>query len=197
MTRNLHVQAIHKASNKYTSLTLNLRAHSSLYVPLFQIIFFKYIIHVLRTILPMNSHHFPIAMHAGDFYNENKDAVFSVCLELQFGTYTICIIFRLKDLKHNLVTPSCSTPRTQAQNTGTKSPQHPLTFHGNSFHLIIYIHCKLMRPFFEDLCVSFSLIQAPQMVWIKFSLHEHKKTRFSLRCAQPRNGVEQTAWICV
>jgi hypothetical protein len=62
----------------------------------------------------MNSHHFPVALHTGDFYNKNKDAVFSVCLELQFDTYAICIIVRLKDLKHNLVTPRCSTPRTSA-----------------------------------------------------------------------------------
>ena len=47
-----------------------------------------------------------------------------------------------------------------------------------------------MKLFFEDLRVSFSLIQAPWMVWIKFSFRQHKKTRFSLRSAQRRNGVE-------
>jgi hypothetical protein len=80
--------------NKYK---LSLRAPSCLYVPLFQIIFFKYINHVFRTIFPINSHHFPIAVNTEDFYN--RDAMFSVCLELQFDTYTMYIIFRLKDLE--------------------------------------------------------------------------------------------------
>jgi hypothetical protein len=58
----------------------------------------------------MNSYHFPIAMNTGDFYN--GDAVFSVCLELQFDTYTIRINLNLKLFKYNLFIPSCSTPRT-------------------------------------------------------------------------------------
>jgi len=51
--QNLHVQSIHKANIKYISLNLNLRAQFYQFVPLFQIIFFKYIIHVLRK-LPFN-----------------------------------------------------------------------------------------------------------------------------------------------
>jgi hypothetical protein len=109
--QTLHVQAIHKEYNKYTALTVNRRAQFRLYVSLFHIIFFKYIIHVLPKILSIYSHHFPIATNTGVFFY-NGDAVFSVCLELQFDTYTIWINFRLKDFKHNLVTPSCSTPRT-------------------------------------------------------------------------------------
>jgi hypothetical protein len=108
--QTLHVQAIHKANYKYTALTFGPRAQFCLYVPLFEIKISQYIIHVLRKILSINSHHFFIAMNTGDIYN--GDAVFSACLELYFDTYTIWINFRLKDFKHNLVTPSCSTYRT-------------------------------------------------------------------------------------
>ena len=94
--QTLHVQAIYKTNNEYTSLTLKLRTQFCLYVPLFQIIFSKYIIHVLHKILSMNSHHFPIVMNTGDFYN--RDEVFSVCLELQLDNYIIRINSGLKTL---------------------------------------------------------------------------------------------------
>jgi hypothetical protein len=84
--QTFHVQTVHKGNNKSTSLTLNLTAQFFLYVPLFQITFFKYIIHALRIILSIYIHHFPIATKTGDFCK--RDAVFSVCLELQFDSYT-------------------------------------------------------------------------------------------------------------